>query len=112
MVKTKTVYLEKEIASIISSRDIFSIIESKIEKENSDSVNLDFSNVDFVSRSAAHELILLQERYKLKNVFVSFINTNKDVREMIRVVASNRVLPNTKEIEFNPQIVNIKELMK
>jgi len=111
MEKARTIYLEKEIASIISSRDIFSIIESKIEEDSSDFINLDFSNVDFVSRSAAHELVLLQEKYRLKGIFVSFVNTNKDIREMIRVVASNRVLPNTKDSEFKPQIVNIKELM-
>lgn len=111
MDKVKTIYLEKEISSIISSREVFSIIEKLIKESNSQSINLDFFNVDFISRSAAHELILLKEKFRSEKVSISFINTNKDVEEMIRIIASNRALPKSQEKEFNPQVVKITELL-
>lgn len=109
-----TIDVSESVAQIINSRDVAEILEETIKKTDTGSVILDFSNVKFISRSAAHSLLLLKER--LKNKFlnkkeVSF-NAYNDVAEMIRVVAANRALSKEKKIEFNPERVDISSLLR
>ena len=60
-----TIKIKDTIASTINSRDIVAKISKIIKKVPAKTIVLDFSNVDFVSRSATHELL------KLKNQFNS-----------------------------------------
>jgi anti-anti-sigma regulatory factor len=99
------------LASIISSRDTIDILKEAIKKTDTDSVDLDFSNVRFISRSATHALLLMQERLQPKKD-ISFINTNKDVSDMLRIVAANRVVSKKRKPAFNPKKTNIKSLLK
>ena len=90
-------------------------MEDKIKKTNSKLVVLDFSKVKFVSRSAAHALLLLKEKIESKTSNrkeISFINVDNDVAEMLRLVAANRALPKTKKSEFNPEKVDINSLFR
>lgn len=103
------------LATILSSRDVANVLETEIKKTGSKSVVLDFDNVKFISRSAAHSLLLLKD--KLKNKFldkkdVSFINANKDVLEMLRIVAANRAYPKNEKPDFNPEKIDINSLLK
>ena len=100
-------------ASILSSRDIVNELRAIIDKTDSESVDLDFQKVEFVSRSAAHELILVKEDFKRKRLNrkeVSFINTSDSVKEMLRVVAANRTLPKNTKLEFKAKKINIDAL--
>ena len=107
----KKLVVSRLLASIISSRDVVDILEKEIKKTNVDSVDLDFSNVKFVSRSAAHALLLMKEKLQpRKNIF--FINTNEDVANMLRIVAANRIVSKKQKPEFNPKKTNINSLFK
>ena len=103
------------LATIISSRDVADVLETEIKKADSKSVVLDFDNVKFISRSAAHALLLLKD--KLKNKFwhktdMSCINANKDVLEMLRIVAANRAYPKNEKPDFNPEKIDINSLLE
>src|SRR4030042_1050018 len=65
-VKEISINIANLLAPIISSRDIIDILEKSIKKTDSRSVNLDFINVKFISRSAAHALLLMKERLQTK----------------------------------------------
>lgn len=110
-----TVKLNKLLAPIISSRDVANILEDIIKKTDNKSVVLDFSNVKFVSRSAAHALLLLKEKFESKvsnKKKLSFISADDNVAEMLRIVAANRAFPKAKKPEFNPEKIDITSLLK
>ncbi len=99
------------LAPIISSRDIVSILEKFIKKTNTRLVDLDFINVIFISRSATHALLLMKENLRAKKSIL-FINTNKNVAEMLRAVAANRAVPKSQKPKFNLEKININSLLK
>jgi anti-anti-sigma regulatory factor len=99
------------LAPIIGSRDVVDILEKVINKTNAESVDLDFSDVKFISRSAAHALLLMKEKLRIKKE-VSFINTDKDVANMLRAVAANRAVSKKEKPQFNPQKISINSLLK
>jgi len=110
-----TIKINKLLAPIISSRDVAEVLEDTIKKTDNKSVVLDFSNVKFISRSAAHALLLLKEKFEskvLNKKELSFINADNDVAEMLRIVAANRAFPRVKKPEFNPEKIDITSLLK
>lgn len=111
--KQKTIIqVARVLATIIGSRDVVDLLKNPILKANSQSVVLSFKDVEFISRSAAHELLLLKETVRQKNKELVFENTNKDITEMLRVVAANRALPKMGKPEFKVERVDIKSLLK
>jgi hypothetical protein len=83
-----------------------------IVKSWTKAIDLDFNNVEFVSRSAAHELLLLRDslnsRFFMRKE-INFVNANNDVTNMLRIVAANRVAPKPKE-ELHIQKTDIDHL--
>lgn len=109
----KTIKIAKEISEIISSRDVSNILKKEIDRTPTYEVQLDFDNVQFVSRSAAHELIELQQLFAERSapIKVFFINTNPSVANMFRTVAANRVLPiKDTHPQSLPKKISINEL--
>lgn len=108
-----TINVAKFIAPIVSSRDIVERLKYAIKKANTELVDLDFREVEFISRSAAHELLLIKEDFK-QNRFcrknISFVNTNNNIKEMLRIVAANRALPKYRKPEFKAERVNVESL--
>ncbi len=86
-----TIKIAEAIAPVVSSRDIVDSLEAMIRKAHSTVVELDFSDVVFVSRSAAHEFLMLREKFSTDSVV--FINTDATVASMLRTVAANRAVP-------------------
>lgn len=107
----KNLMISRLLAPILGSRDIVDILEKIIKKTDVKSINLDFSNVKVVSRSSAHALLLMKDRLYAKKD-ISFINTNEDVTNMLRIVAANRIVPKKKKPNFNPEKISIKDLFK
>ena len=107
----KNLIISRLLAPILSSRDIVDILEKIIKKTNTKSVDLDFSGVKFISRSAAHALLLMKERLQAKRD-ISFINTNKDVTNMLRIVAANMVVSEKQKPEFNIEKISVNSLFK
>ncbi|MCX6785611.1 MAG: hypothetical protein NTZ18_02025 [Candidatus Komeilibacteria bacterium] len=100
------------LTNVIGSRDVVQTIEPYISQAKSSIVYLDFSSVEFVSRSAAHELLLLKER--LNNTFplkeIEFTNTSNNVNLMFRIIGANRAVSNA-EPKFQPKILSAKTLL-
>ncbi|MFH1537107.1 MAG: STAS domain-containing protein [Patescibacteria group bacterium] len=109
---TKTIDITQKTATIISSRYIVNNdLKMAINKIKTRNINLDFKNVEFISRSAAHALIILKEdllRQSPKKE-LHFINMPDEVEKMIKIVAASKAVP-SKDIEFNPKSVSIATL--
>lgn len=113
--KIKTVInMADLLAPIISSRDLLERLRNRVKKAETSSVDLDFSEVEFISRSAAHELLSMKEDFK-RSFFnkkeLSFVNTDNDVSEMLRIVASNRALPKIFKPDFKAERIKIESLL-
>ena len=107
-----TINLAELIAPVISSRSVVSLVKDAVEKTETKSVELDFAKVEFISRSAAHELLIMKEDF-LREDFkkeIAFINTTSSVSEMFRVVAANRAIPKTEDPVFHPKEISIDTL--
>lgn len=112
-INTITINIAKSLAPIISSRDVAASLKKLISKSRSIIVDLDFQDVEFVSRSAAHELLLLKDKFTkalLRRKTVNFINTRDDVANMIRVVAASRAVPKSKKEELHIEKVSFDSL--
>lgn len=104
--------MAKSLAQIISSRDVTASLRKPILKTRAKTIDLDFQNVKFVSRSAAHELLLLKGKFTrtlYRRKVINFINMRDDVASMIRVVAASRAVPKPKE-ELHIEKVSIDNL--
>jgi anti-anti-sigma regulatory factor len=113
--QTITIDIAKSIASIVSSRDVVYSLRKTINKAHAKTIDLDFSAVEFVSRSAAHELLVLKEKLNkslLRKKTINFINASDNVSEMFRTVAANRALPKTKPEDIEIQTIDIAHLSK
>ena len=77
-----------------------------------------FSNSDYsISLEYLKGKKLSEHLDKLKNKFwhktdMSFINANKDVLEMLRIVAANRAYPKNEKPDFNPEKIDINSLLE
>lgn len=113
--KTITIDVSRKLASIVGSRDVAYSLKSFIRRAWSKTVDLDFRDVEFVSRSAAHEFLILKEKFSkrlFRKKIINFVNTSDNVSEMFRTVAANRALPKQKEVELEMQKVDIESLSK
>ncbi|MDP2928605.1 MAG: hypothetical protein Q8O01_00895 [Candidatus Omnitrophota bacterium] len=115
--KTKTLNIDisKSLAPIVGSRDVVSNLKKIIDKAHAKAINLDFSAVEFVSRSAAHELLVLKEKLNksfFKKKVINFINASDNVTEMFRTVAANRALPKSKIEAAEIETIDVSYLSK
>ncbi len=112
MSKAHTINMATLVAPIISSRDVFLAVREEIERQSQPVVQLDFADVQFISRSAAHELLQMKEQLANKEpkVQVEFQDTSGDVAKMLRVVASNRAVPKEPTEPTEIKAVSINEL--
>ena len=74
--------VEKEIAPIVGSRDVVKTLERRMDTAKK--IVLDFKNVEFVSRSAAH--VLLEYKRNNANKVIEFRNMNQSVEKMFYLV--------------------------
>ena len=112
--RRNTILIVEKIAKIVSSRDLVHNLEKEVSKQEHSTVNLDFTNVEFVSRSAAHELLLLQEKMRTKTFKkkeILFVNTSDDVKKMLRIVASNKAVPESSKPRIRLEKIDIHTLM-
>ena len=115
--KTKAMYIDvaKSLAPIVGSRDVVSSLRKTIIKAHAKVINLDFSAVEFVSRSAAHELLVLKEKLSksfLRKKTINFIYASDNVSEMFRTVAANRALPKSKIEAVEIETIDVSCLSK
>lgn len=107
--------IAKLVAPTVSSREAVRDLKKVITKKKSKNIDLDFRDVEFVSRSAAHEFLMLKEtlsRKLLSQKVVTFVRANQEVKDMFRAIAANRAVPKSAKPEFIVQTVNIESLMR
>lgn len=104
-----TINVATTVAPVLASRDVINALKTEIEKLSPQQIQLDFSHVEFVSRSAAHELLRLKESMATKKT-VEFINANDEVANMLRTVASNRAVPRIIEDKTSIKTVSISDI--
>ena len=96
--------LEKEIAPIIGSRDVLECLEERIKK--AEYIILDFKNVKFISRSAAHKLLNYKNNHPEK---IEFINMNDSVKKMLEIVEA-QINGHVNKDKFKPSKIRVIEL--
>jgi len=112
MNKETAINVASVVAPVLASRDVMSALKSEIEKTSVQQVQLNFAEVEFVSRSAAHELLRLKEWFATQDAHkaLEFINANDEVAKMLRTVASNRAVPKSTENTADIKTISIIEL--
>ena len=91
---------------ILTSRDLIRDYQKEINAIKNDTVILDFSAVEFISRSATHEFLKLKEEYKIKNnKYLIFKKTSEDISKMFEIVAQSMAIK--KEPVSNIKMENI-----
>lgn len=106
--------IAKLVAPIVGSREAVRDLKKTITKEKSTNIDLDFRNVEFVSRSAAHEFLMLKEalaRKMLSQKTIAFVHVNQEVKDMFRAIAANRAVPKSAKPEFTAKTISIESLM-
>jgi hypothetical protein len=104
----------KLVAPIVGSRDVVDLLRAALKKTHAKSVDLDFCDVEFVSRSAAHELLSMKNelaRQLIAKQDVAFVNMRDEVRDMFRVVAANIAAPKITSSTIRMKSVSINSLM-
>lgn len=112
MNQSTSINIATVVAPILASRDVISVLRSEIEKNNTPLIQLNFEHVEFISRSAAHELLRLKEWFANQDQkrTIELTNTNEDVAKMLRAVASNRAVPKTWESSTEIETISIEKL--
>jgi anti-anti-sigma regulatory factor len=112
---TNSIYIAEKIAKIVSSRDLVSQLKKEVLKRKESPVKLDFTKVEFVSRSAAHEFLTLQDDMQnrlFKKRKVQFVNTSENIKQMFRVVAANMAMPKNQKPDVELKKTDIQTLLK
>lgn len=102
-------------STALSSRSVIKRLKQEIKNLDSKHVMLDFSQVEFVSRSATHELLLMKEDLRQEDIEITFENTSEEVRDTLRIVAANRAVPKQSKEEknkFTPERVEAESLFE
>ena len=115
MSKTRKVIINvaKKLAPIVSSRDIAFSLRRAIIGVWANAVDLDFHDVEFISRSAAHELLRLKSNFSKRWFMrkdIEFVNTNDNVSSMMRIVEASQNVPKPVAEESHFQKVDIDNL--
>ena len=93
---------------IISSRELVKEFSKKFSKlAKSKEIIIDFSNIEFISRSAAHEILKTKKTHNN----MQFANMSTEVAEMIRIVAANTAYPRENTNNFKPQKTTLSSVL-
>ena len=87
--KVKNLILKKNFDRIISTRvaieNLFDFDVSAV-----DELTIDFSDITFISSSAAHQLVLELRKLKDLDIEINLLNVNEDVQRMINIAKTDR----------------------
>ncbi|MDP2335943.1 MAG: hypothetical protein Q8N05_05755 [Bacteroidota bacterium] len=83
----KTINIHEFLPSTITTRMAVELLSLEVPKESHSSVTFDFTNIDFISRAFADELI---QFIADNNISADFQHANAIITEMLAVVQKNR----------------------
>ncbi len=95
--------ISKEFDRILTSREVVDELVNQILNSQANRAELDFSDVEFISRSFADQFI--KEKLKLlqeNSILIEVNNAKEEITEMLKTVANTQ---NT--IERKPSSINI-----
>ena len=78
-----------------------------IKTYKQDNIYINFNDIEFISRSAAHELLKTKEKYKN----IQFKNLNSEVSGILRIVAANIACPKDTSKKFKPEKTTFSALL-
>jgi anti-anti-sigma regulatory factor len=106
----QTLNLAELVASEITFRDIVSHLREKILSCDTEFVYLNFEGVSFISRSAAHEILVIKEELPQKKTYLT--NMNESVEKMFSVVQKSKNSPKANIIKFHAETIKKAQLLK
>ena len=83
----QVINIENFLPETVTSRKAIEALSNSSSISKNTSYVFDFSNIDFISRSFADELLHF---IKKNNISVTFVNTNSNVEQIIKAVQKNR----------------------
>lgn len=101
--KVIKIKLSSLISKSISSRQAIKLIEDKIFiLPNYDKIDiiLDFSSVNFISRSFTDEILNLKEKLENRKISFEFIETNDEINKMLEITSFHRTIKPKREIDL------------
>jgi hypothetical protein len=114
--KKEVVPLRDLMSPTICTRDIVQFLFRNLDKKPCNEIELDFDGIEFISRSASHELLCLKERaeHGIFGLFfkksIHLVNVNSNVAQLLNVVAANRVIPKVTKETSQIQHVDVDDL--
>lgn len=96
--------LSRLITKSISSRQAIQPVRDKIfalPKHKDFLIELDFTDIDFISRSFADEILKLKEKMENKKMCLKFINKNSEINRMLKIVSSQRMSKKSRKIDIS-----------
>jgi len=106
MLKSITILLKDHFAASISTRmSVRNLLDDFLKYPDNQEVIIDFSGIEFISPSAAHEFILYSRDFMKKGKIIRFINTSSRVNQIIAIAKKRRKTRRPKQkishISFN-----------
>jgi len=83
----QVINIGKYLPETITSRKAIEVLKSYVPVMENSSYIFDFSNIDFISRAFADELLHFIKKEKISVVFE---NTNSNVEQILKAVQKNR----------------------
>ncbi len=105
--KHKIISLFSIFSQFIVLREDVKKLKIKILKTKKNLFIFDFEKIDFVSRSALHELILTKKELKAKNIEVVFKNVNLEIEKALLKIQKTKKKKGIKHFEK----IDFKELV-
>jgi|SRR5690554_681810 len=82
--RRKNIKLSKYFFNQINSRSSIDLVIKRLKKEGIYSV--DFGDIDFLSRAAAHQLVSLHNKLSNEGIDLTYVNVSNTVNSMIEKV--------------------------
>ena len=89
IMRRKKIILNKKFDKIISTRAAIDKLFD-FDTSNINEINIDFSDIAFISSSAAHQLVLKERELEKKNIQLFLLNVDDEVQRMINIARTDR----------------------
>jgi anti-anti-sigma regulatory factor len=107
--KTTNVILSDKFERIVSTRVA---VENLFKDIHSCNVIIDFLDIQFISSSAAHQMVLEIKRLEKEKSAVTCVNMNKDVYKMVELAKTDRKNLFTLEPLLKHNVINSEKDLK
>ncbi len=106
--KSLIVHINSQLGETVNTRGALSTLLSKIQLQEKSTLVVDFSDVEFISRAFADELVKKREEWQQKGIKVILQNVGENVLNMLNAVARTQQAKkrNTEEV----QVIHYSEL--